>query len=121
MSEPYNNKITKMYLEETPDGRGYISSNYIHNTFVPPIIRTFTLSCEVFGRFTHTLDIYKLKSAQEIINCVLTKLREILVSNHLDVLASTLNNLWYKYHVHDYDIYNMLLEEREYYICNHNH
>lgn len=117
MSEPYTNKITKMYLKETSGGRGYI-----HNTSsTQSIIRTFTLSCEVFGRFTHTLDISKLESVQEIINCVLTKLREILVTNNLDVMASTLNNIWYKYHVHDYDIYNILLEEREYYICNHEH
>lgn len=97
-------------------GKAY---NYTNKRPLTPILRRFTLSCEIFSGFTQELDVSKINTIQEVINHVLMRLRGVLRENHLEDLQTKLNHMWNAYHIHDYDIYNILTEERDYYICNH--
>jgi len=116
MNDMNDMKRTNMYLEETSSGKGYISD---HKGSVGSLIRTFTLSCDHFGGFTCVVNVSYFDTVQDIINYVLTRLRDALAANHLDRLVDKLHHTWYSYHIHDYNICNILVEDREYYICNH--
>lgn len=105
-----------MYLVENAQGKAY---NYTNKRPLTPILRRFTLSCEIFSGFTQELDVSKINTIQEVIDHVLFRLIDVLRENHLEDLVTKLHHMWNTYHIHDYDIYNILIEEREYYICNH--
>lgn len=102
-----------MYLEKNAQSKVY------NNRPFTPILRRFTLSCEIFSGFTQELDVSKINTIQEVIDHVLFRLIDVLRENHLEDLVTKLHHMWNTYHIHDYDIYNILIEEREYYICNH--
>lgn len=109
MNQQNNREMTKFYLKE---------KDYA-DVYNPPIMRNITLSCEIFGGFTRYVNVSRFENIQTLINYVLITLRDVLRSNHLDNLLTKLDNTWHLYHIHDYDIYNVLIEDREYYICNH--
>jgi hypothetical protein len=84
-----------------------------------PIYRTFTLSCNTFSGFNLRVDVAKFNHLNEVIEHVLTTLRNHLKQLGLESLLNQLTTLWSLYHIHDYDIETIWLEDKDYYICNH--
>lgn len=84
-----------------------------------PIYRTFTLSCNTFSGYTLKVDVARFNRLNEVVEHVLTSLRDHLKELGLNSLLNTLTTLWSLYHIHDYDIEMVWLVEKEYYICNH--
>lgn len=85
-----------------------------------PVFRKMSISCETFGGFSLDVDIALLNSKQEIINYVLDELKNTLEMSSMTSLIEKLSQTKKLYHIHDYDIGYMLMNEKEYYICNHN-
>ena len=84
-----------------------------------PVFRKLTISCDTFGGFSVDLDIAVLNDKQTIINNVLDELKRTLELCGMTNLIEKLSQTRKLYHIHDYDIWDMLIVEKEYYICNH--
>jgi hypothetical protein len=83
------------------------------------ILRTFILSCETFGGFSCTIDVNDYETIQDVINEVLARLMRVLAANNFIALVDKLEKTTNRYHVHDRDIGYVLIEDQEYYVCNH--
>jgi hypothetical protein len=85
-----------------------------------PVFRKMTISCDTFGGFSLNLDIGLFNDKSAVINHVLDKLLHTLVNSGMEQLIEKLAQTRKLYHIHDYDIGEMLITDQEYYICNHN-
>lgn len=94
--------------------------NYQIPMWYNPVFRKLTISCNTFGGFSVDLDIAVLNDKQSIIDQVLDELKKTLVLSGMTNLIEKLSQTRTLYHIHDYDIGDMLMVEKEYYICNHN-
>ena len=84
------------------------------------IIREVQISCDTFGGFKASLDVALFSNKQQLIEWVVNLLRVRLEELNLTGLLNKLNEISHLYHIHDYDIGEILLVPRTYYICNHN-
>lgn len=83
------------------------------------ILRTFILSCETFGGFNCTINVTNCETIQDVIDEVLAQLMQVLTANNFIALVDELEKNTDKYHIHDRNIGGILVEDQEYYICNH--
>ncbi len=83
------------------------------------ITRRFTISCPEFGGYSCSVCVNNMESIQEIIDHVIDKLRNDLVKLGLETLYKRLDDMKDLYHVHDYRITDILINDQEYYICKH--
>ena len=83
------------------------------------ITRRFTISCPEFGGYSCDVCVNDMESIQEIIDHVIGKLRKSLEELHLETLYKRLDSMKDLYHVHDYLITDILINDQEYYICKH--
>ena len=67
-----------------------------------------------------SLDVALFSNKQQLIEWVVNLLRVRLEELNLTGLLNKLNEILHLYHIHDYDIGEILLVPRTYYICNHN-
>ena len=86
---------------------------------VPVINRTFCFSCPMFGDFKRTIDINTCNSIQDIINRMVCLLEQQLKKENWYKLTEKLQSIKTLYNIHDYEFGYMLLNDNEYYICNH--
>lgn len=84
------------------------------------IIREVQISCDTFGGFKVSLDVALFSNKQQLIEWVVNLLRVRLEELNLTGLLNKLNEISPLYHIHDYDMGEILLVPRTYYICNHN-
>jgi len=84
-----------------------------------PVFRKLTISCNTFGGFSINLDVGLFNDKNAVINHVLDKLLYTLVNSGMEQLIEKLAQTRKLYHIHDYDIGDILLTDQEYYICNH--
>ena len=84
-----------------------------------PVYRKFTVSCNTFSGFTLRVDVAKFNHLNEVVEYVLSVLRNHLKELGLDTLLNQFNTLCPLYHIHDYTIETVWLKDQEYYICNH--
>ena len=84
------------------------------------IVRELQISCDTFGGFKVSVDIAQFMTKQQIIDWVINLLRVRLEELNLTGLLNKLNDISDLYHIHDYDMGEILLVSRTYYICNHN-
>jgi len=85
-----------------------------------PIERTIHISCDMFGGFKATLDVGLFSCKQQLILWVINLLEVRLHDLGLEILERKLQERKHLYHIHDYDMGEILLVNRPYYICNHN-
>ena len=83
------------------------------------IYRTFTFSCPTFGGFKRKIDVNLCNSKQEIIERMICLLKQNIEKEDFYKLLEILNNNKKLYHIHDYEFGHILLNDQEYYICNH--
>ena len=83
------------------------------------IYRTFTFSCPTFGGFKRKIDINLCDSKQEIIERMICLLKQYIEKEGFYKLLEILDNNKKLYHIHDYEFGDMLLNDQQYYICNH--
>jgi len=83
------------------------------------ITRRFTISCPEFGGYSCAVCVNNMESIQEIIDYVIGELRNSLVKLQLETLYKRLDDMKNLYHVHDYLITDILINDQEYYICKH--
>jgi len=86
------------------------------------IIRKFIISCNIFGGYEVSISINDCNNTQDIVNIVLSKLKTNLDNLKLKELSKKIDNTHHNYHIHDYNIEDILLSSNEkiFYICNHN-
>ena len=84
------------------------------------IIREIQISCDTFGGFKVSLDVALFSNKQQLIEWVVNLLRVRLEELNLTGLLNKLNEISHLYHIHDYDMGEILIVPRTYYICNHN-
>ena len=84
-----------------------------------PHYRTFIFSCDYFGGYTVKLDMDIVNRKSDIIICCVNELNKKLEDLNLHVLKEKLGVLKWKYHMHDVEFGTILVEDKEYYICNH--
>ena len=80
-------------------------------------LRRFKLSCKYFSGFTCNVDMDDHDNMDTVIDEVKSKLRLILKENNLSILIQHLDCT--NYHIHGYTFTDTLLNNREFYICNH--
>lgn len=83
------------------------------------INRTIELSCPYFSGYKCNVNINEFESSHEIVNVVLNQLQQTLETHNFENLLIKLENRKKGYHIHDYEIGYMLIEDKTYYICNH--
>ena len=79
------------------------------------------ISCKYFGGFNMTVDVNTFDNKDDIINHVVTMLKELLIQHSLNCLINILDTESKNYHIHDYDFGHLFIEEGPFYICNHCH
>ena len=84
------------------------------------IMREIQISCDTFGGFKVSLDVALFSNKQQLIEWVVNLLRVRLEELNLTGLLNKLNEISHLYHIHDYDMGEILIVPRTYYICNHN-
>ena len=84
------------------------------------INREITFSCDTFGGFKATVDVALFMTKQQLIDWMVNLLTTRLQELHLVALVEKLNQIKHLYHIHDYEMGEILLVPRQYYICNHN-
>ena len=84
-----------------------------------PHYRTFIFSCDYFGGYTVKLDMDMVNGKSDIIICCVIELNKKLEELNLHALKEKLKVLKWKYHIHDVEFGTILVEDKEYYICNH--
>ena len=90
-----------------------------HGMSYIPVFRKLTISCNTFGGFSVNIDIGLFNDKIAVINHVLDKLLYTLVNSGMEQLIEKLAQTRKLYHIHNYDIGDMLITDQEYYICNH--
>jgi hypothetical protein len=83
------------------------------------MIREFRISCTTFGGFSLKVDLNTFNSVDEIIKHVLVILESHLSALNLEHLVEKLKVNKSNYHIHDYELGYILLNDKIYYICNH--
>ena len=83
------------------------------------INKIFILSCKHFGGFTMNVDINLFENKKQIIDHVLTILKDSLDQLSLDCLINLLDGEHKDYHIHDLDFGHLFINEGPFYICNH--
>ena len=81
--------------------------------------KDFIISCKHFGGFKINVDINLFENKQEIIEHVLSMLKESLSQLSLECLISLLNIEHKNYHIHDFDFGHFFTDKGPFYICNH--
>ena len=84
------------------------------------IDREIVLSCDTFGGYKVNIDVALFSTKQDLINSVINSLLTRLTELNLTALFNKLTNTRHLYHIHDFDMGEILLVPRTYYICNHN-
>ena len=82
------------------------------------IKREFIFSCQHFGGFKDSIDINDCETLDDIITIMKDKLKNALVAINLEAQLSVFDNIKSTYHIHDYSIEHVLLNEGPYYICS---
>ena len=90
-----------------------------HSLEYQSIIREIQISCDTFGGFKVDIDVALFSNKQQIIDWVINLLKVRLEDLNLNSLLNKLNNTASLYHIHDYEMGQILTENRTYYICNH--
>lgn len=85
------------------------------------INKKFIISCKYFGGFNMAVDVNTFDNKQDIINHVVSMLKEFLNQHSLNCLINILDTETKNYHIHDYDFGHFFIEEGPFYICNHCH
>ena len=75
------------------------------------------MSCPEFGGYTCRMCVNDIDTVQQIIDHVVQELRRNLVDLNLEVLYKRLDEMKHLYHVHDYTITDIIINDRDYYIC----
>ena len=91
-----------------------------HSYQYQSIERTIIISCDTFGGFTVNIDVAQFLTKQDLINSVINILFTRLTELNLTTLIEKLQTIRHIYHIHDFDMGEILLVPRTYYICNHN-
>lgn len=67
------------------------------------IYRKVQLSCDLFWGYNVEIDLTNpgFNNKRDVINYILNKLREELISKNMDVLREKLDEKYYRYHIHD--------------------
>ncbi len=86
---------------------------------IMPHYRTFIFSCDYFGGYTVKLDMDLVNRKSDIIICCVVELEKKLKELNLQSLLRELGPLKHRYHIHDVEFGTILVEDNEYYICNH--
>ena len=81
--------------------------------------RTFVFSCPTFGGFKRKININLCETKQEVIERMICLLKQYIEKEDFYKLLEILNNNKKLYHIHDFEFGYMLLNDQEYYICNH--
>jgi hypothetical protein len=84
-----------------------------------PHYRTFAFSCDYFGGYTVKLDMDLVNQKSDIIIYCVNRLEKTLKDLNLHSLLLELGRLKPRYHIHDDEFGTILVEDKEYYICNH--
>ena len=84
------------------------------------IYREIIISCDTFGGFNVNIDVGLFSTKQELINSVINTLLTRLTELNLTTLVEKLNRTRHLYHIHDFDMGEILIVPRTYYVCNHN-
>ena len=82
------------------------------------VIRKFHVSCPEFGGYTHKIYMNNIETLQEIVDIVLSKLRETLVDLGLETLYKRLDEMKPRYHIHDFSVVDIIMIDRQYYVCH---
>ena len=85
------------------------------------INKKFIISCKYFGGFNMTVDVNTFDNKDDIINHVISMLKEFFNQHSLNCLINILDAESKNYHIHDYDFGHLFIEEGPFYICNHCH
>jgi len=83
-------------------------------------MRTVIFSCKLFFGYKCTIDLDECESCDDIINLSVIKLKDIFVTNHLELLVEELDGM--KFHIHDVSFEDILLAddpEEVIYVCDH--
>lgn len=83
------------------------------------IKRLFIFSCPQFGGFKADININDCETIKDIVNIMTNKLRDSLTGLNLELQVINLDKIISGYHIHDFSIEHILLNEGTYYICNH--
>tara|TARA_B110000971_G_C19937406_1_gene467048 strand:+ start:212 stop:499 length:288 start_codon:yes stop_codon:yes gene_type:complete len=83
------------------------------------IDRTFVFSCPTFGGFKRKININLCETKQDVIDRMICLLEQKIKKEDLYRLIEILNTNKKLYHIHDYEFGYILLNDQEYYICNH--
>ena len=81
--------------------------------------RKFIVSCDLFGGFTCRINVNTCESLDDIVRQVVSRLESVLERNNLLTLLSSLEDKKQGFHIHDKLFGQILLEDVEYYVCNH--
>ena len=82
------------------------------------IERKFIISSRYFGGYETNVSINDCESIQDIIEIVIETLLTVFKKNKLEHLTSMLNKMKPGFHIHDFTIESILLNDGTYYICN---
>jgi len=83
------------------------------------IMRKLVISCDTFGGFEMEVDVALFSTKQQLIewvvNLLMVKLQDLKLERLANILETTRDN----FHIHDYEMGEILTVSRVYYICSH--
>ena len=82
------------------------------------IERKFVISCKYFGGYEKTISINDCETIEDIIKIIIDSLHKTLQEHSFHDLVSMLDEMKPGFHIHDFTIESILLNEGTYYICN---
>ena len=83
------------------------------------IMRKFVISCDTFGGFEVEVDVALFSTKQQLVDWVINVLSVKLQDLKLERLVNILENRKPNFHIHDFEMGQILTVSRVYYICSH--
>ena len=82
------------------------------------INREIVISCDTFGGFAVNIAVGLFSTKQDLINSVIDTLLTQLTKLNLTTVVEKLQRTRHLYNIHDYDMGDILIVPKTYYICN---